>query len=187
MKRALAAAATALFVLPLSLVATPAEAVTVPSAPRFVKSEKTATTAKVTWTYPSNNGGSDITNYRLSRAGYVKYVSSTTRSFTFTGLKPLTSYNLYVQAANSAGLGASLKVVVTTNSPPYKGYPNCTELNKVYIHGVGKVGAQDQTSGTPVTNFFVSSYLYSMNDSRDVGKGQYDLDRDNDGIACEKI
>lgn len=65
-------------------------------------------------------------------------------------------------------------------------YPTCADMNKVYIHGVGKVGAQDQTSGTPVTNFFVSSYLYFMNDSRDVAKKQYDLDRDNDGIACEK-
>lgn len=184
MKRALAAAA--LFALPLSLVAAPAEAATIPSAPRFVKSEKTPTTAKVTWTFPSNNGGTDITNYRLSRAGFIKYVSSTTRSFTFTGLKPLTSYNLYVQAANSQGLGASLKVVVQTSSPPYKGYPTCAELNKVYIHGVGKVGATDKTSGTPVTNFFVSSYLYSMNDGRDEAKRQYDLDRDNDGIACEK-
>ena len=58
-----------------------------------------------------------------------------------------------------------------------KAYKNCTELNKVYKHGVGKPGARDSTSGTPVTNFKRSKSLYNANSSKD---------RDKDGIACEK-
>lgn len=56
-------------------------------------------------------------------------------------------------------------------------YKNCTALNKSYPHGVGRKGARDKTSGTPVTDFKVSASLYAAN------KGS---DRDGDGIACEK-
>jgi Excalibur calcium-binding domain len=56
-------------------------------------------------------------------------------------------------------------------------YPNCKALNKRYPHGVGRWGARDHTSGTPVTTFKRSNRLYRQN------KG---LDRDHDFIACEK-
>lgn len=56
-------------------------------------------------------------------------------------------------------------------------YGNCKSLNSVYPHGVGKAGAVDHTSGVKVRNFKVSYALYTAN------KG---LDRDKDGIACEK-
>ena len=60
-------------------------------------------------------------------------------------------------------------------------YKNCTNLNKTYAHGLGKVGARDHTSGTPVTNFKRSTKLYKLAMSYNRG-----LDRDKDGIACEK-
>lgn len=56
-------------------------------------------------------------------------------------------------------------------------YPNCKALNARYPHGVGRFGARDHTSGTPVTNFRRSNRLYRQNKARD---------RDKDGIACEK-
>ena len=34
--------------------------------------------------------------------------------------------------------------------------------NKRYLHGVGRVGAHDRTSGEPVTNFTHSNYLYRL-------------------------
>jgi len=63
-------------------------------------------------------------------------------------------------------------------------YKNCKKLNAVYPSGVAKVGAVDTkkvkgnkvavtTSGTPTYD----SNLYKKNKS---------LDRDKDGIACEK-
>jgi hypothetical protein len=56
-------------------------------------------------------------------------------------------------------------------------FANCTAMHSKYRHGVGKVGAHDHTSGVPVTNFYRSNRLYYLN------RG---LDRDKDGIACEK-
>ena len=54
-------------------------------------------------------------------------------------------------------------------------------LNKKYPHGLGKLGARDHTSGTPVTNFKRSTKLQKLAMSYKRG-----LDRDKDGIACEK-
>jgi hypothetical protein len=67
-------------------------------------------------------------------------------------------------------------------APPHptaaaKTYKNCTELQKVYKHGVGKKGAKDKTSGKPVTTFTVNTAVYKANTKSD---------RDKDGIACEK-
>ena len=56
-------------------------------------------------------------------------------------------------------------------------YKNCTALNKVYPHGVGRTGSRDRASGTPVTNFKVNSSVYAANSGSD---------RDKDGVACEK-
>jgi Excalibur calcium-binding domain len=68
---------------------------------------------------------------------------------------------------------------VGARTPPL--YKNCTNLNKKYPHGIGKAHARDHTSGTPVTNFTHSDRLYRIAMSYNRG-----LDRDRDGIACEK-
>lgn len=60
-------------------------------------------------------------------------------------------------------------------------YKNCTNFNKRYRHGVGKRYARDHTSGTPVTTFRRDTILY-----RRVMQYNRGLDRDKDGIACEK-
>ncbi len=60
-------------------------------------------------------------------------------------------------------------------------FANCTALNKVYPHGVGKVGAHDKGKGKnfrPVTTFKRDNALYQANHTK--------LDRDKDGVACEK-
>ena len=68
-----------------------------------------------------------------------------------------------------------------------KSYKNCSALNRDYPHGVGRENARDKTSGTRVTNFRVSNRLYAFNDGKAPrDRGERDLDRDNDGIACEK-
>lgn len=64
------------------------------------------------------------------------------------------------------------------HAEPKRTYANCAALNQVHAHGVGKKGARDKTSGRPVTNFKVSTRLYNILPSK--------LDRDKDGIKCEK-
>jgi len=59
-------------------------------------------------------------------------------------------------------------------------FANCTQLHQVYPHGVGKVGAHDRGKGKnfrPVTTFKRDNALHQANRA---------LDRDNDGVACEK-
>ena len=69
---------------------------------------------------------------------------------------------------------------------PY-GWQKCSHVNAKYRHGVGKRFAHDRTTGVPVTNFYRSTKLYNMNNGpRNKATGEYDLDRDNDDIACER-
>lgn len=66
-----------------------------------------------------------------------------------------------------------------STAPPASGaheFANCADMHKTYPHGVGKPGARDHTSGTPDTQFVVSTALYDANSKSD---------RDKDGIACE--
>jgi hypothetical protein len=60
-----------------------------------------------------------------------------------------------------------------------KKYQNCTALNKKYAHGVARPGARDKVRGKtrPVTGFAVNKAVYQRNTH---------LDRDKDGVACEK-
>jgi hypothetical protein len=78
-------------------------------------------------------------------------------------------------------IAATTAAIFLGMAPPSHGaaktYKNCTALNKDYPHGVGRKGARDKTSGTPVTNFKVSNSLYAANRHSD---------RDGDGVACEK-
>ena len=62
-------------------------------------------------------------------------------------------------------------------------HDNCTNFNKVYRHGVGLVGARDRVKGStaPVTTFKRSNKIY-----RTARLHNSDLDRDKDGVACEK-
>lgn len=80
---------------------------------------------------------------------------------------------LLLAAATTDGAHAA----TTTKSA--KTYKNCTELNKVYPHGVGRKTAKDKVSGSskPVTTFKKDNALYDANKKSD---------RDGDKIACEK-
>jgi hypothetical protein len=78
------------------------------------------------------------------------------------------------------GLGVPLASAAIERVPAR--WKNCTVVNKRYPHGVGKVGARDRTSGEPVTTFRRSNLLY-----RTAMRYNRGLDRDKDGIACEKL
>ncbi len=78
--------------------------------------------------------------------------------------------------ALTAPLALSLADPAEAAAPPRK-YANCTALNKVYPHGVGKPGAVDKSSSGKVTNFTRNAKVYALNAGSD---------RDKDGIACEK-
>lgn len=89
---------------------------------------------------------------------------------------------LAVLVAGPAGAATDRAKSPTSVSLIPRLYKNCTNFNKRYPHGVGRRLARDKTSGEPVTNFRRSTLLYrkAMNYNRG-------LDRDKDGIACEKL
>ena len=80
-------------------------------------------------------------------------------------------------AVLTAATVMSLSTTTAISATTARHFRNCTALNRTYPHGVGRPGAHDHTSGTPVSNFTRSSGLYQTNQS---------MDRDGDGIACEK-
>jgi Excalibur calcium-binding domain len=85
-------------------------------------------------------------------------------------------------ACVAAWSGGSLAGAAPTRMPRL--WRSCENVNRVYPHGVGRVGAHDLTKGTtdPVTTFRRSNLLYR----RAIGYNK-GLDRDHDGIACEKL
>jgi hypothetical protein len=80
-----------------------------------------------------------------------------------------------VLAATALVAGATM-LAAPAEAKPARHFKNCDAMHKVYPHGVGKPGAKDHTSGTPVTTFKRSTPLYNANTASD---------RDKDGIACE--
>lgn len=87
---------------------------------------------------------------------------------------------LQATAAVAAPTGHSVAPAAVPGAPfAAKPFANCTALNKKYKHGVGKKGAKDKVSGKtkPVTNFVQNTALYNENKK---------MDRDKDGVACEK-
>jgi hypothetical protein len=82
--------------------------------------------------------------------------------------------------AAAALVFSGIAVVADPAEAATKKFANCTALHKKYKHGVGRKGAKDKVRGTtkPVTNFTVNTKVYNANKAK--------LDRDKDGIACEK-
>jgi Excalibur calcium-binding domain len=80
--------------------------------------------------------------------------------------------------AVAVSLGAAAAPANALIPPQWK---NCKAVNARYPHGVGKLKAHDATDGDPVTNFKRSTTLYLR--AMHYNRG---LDRDKDGIACEK-
>ena len=78
-----------------------------------------------------------------------------------------------LSAVLAAAAIASATVAGAANAVIPAQWKNCTQVNKRYPHGVGKVGAHDKTSGVPVTTFKRSTRLYRIAMSYNRG-----LDRD---------
>jgi subtilisin family serine protease len=98
-------------------------AATKPGAPTGVKVTKNDAKHQGTITFapPTNNGGTTITGYRITRNGKdsagagpkTVTVSASTRSYTFTKLRAGAWYTLSVSAVNSVGTGTAASKTLT--------------------------------------------------------------------------
>jgi Excalibur calcium-binding domain len=78
-------------------------------------------------------------------------------------------------AAALISIGFVAPASAATTPPRYQ---RCADLQQRFPHGVARPGASDATSGSrPVTTFAVNRTAYQANTH---------LDRDKDGVACEK-
>ena len=72
-----------------------------------------------------------------------------------------------------------LSIALATPSNAAETFADCKALSKAYKYGVGLEGAQNMVKGKPkASKHLVDVALYEANKKK--------LDRDKDGIACEK-
>ena len=146
---------------------------TVPGAPTSMRATTPAlalggaTQIQLSWTRPSNDGGSPITGYRIERAAtrggpWRIHVSSTGSgacarcTYTDRGLSPNTTWFYRVRALNAQGQGSPSNVddATTLAAPP--GPPQ-----NVYAQGAGPTSitlawdAPEDDGGAPVTGYAI--------------------------------
>ena len=82
---------------------------TVPAPPVIGSVSQTNTTANLSWSQPTDDGGSTILGYNVYRGNVqinTTLVSPTAFTYQMTGLTPETSYQIYVTALNALGESA---------------------------------------------------------------------------------
>jgi titin len=103
----------------------------IPNSPILGVTTASNTSLKLTWTIPSDNGGSPITGYLIQRNGttIVSNTSSNQTIFTDTNLLPLHQQTYQVAAWNSVGLGSfsnSISGITNPTIPPFGNGTNQT-------------------------------------------------------------
>jgi hypothetical protein len=129
----------------------------------------TSTTAVIANNTPANSGAAaSVTSYTAWRGVTPK---------TCTSYRVRANYSVRWTDGGLSKISvlSPLTSVCGPTAPP--AYANCDAMHQVFPHGVGRTGAVDHTTGTRVTTFYVSTYIYNANTARDA---------DKDGIACEK-
>jgi hypothetical protein len=84
---------------------------------------------------------------------------------------------------STVAVAGGLLVVQAPMALAAPNYSNCTTLQQSYPHGIGRANARDVVRGTsrPVTTWVKDTAGYD----RAVAANR-DLDRDRDGVACER-
>lgn len=92
----------------------------VATAPLDVDAVAANTQVALTWSAPVDDGGSQITDYRIIvspttgvTGNTTRQVGSATTSYTFTGLTNGTAYTFAIAAITAQGVGASVSTAAT--------------------------------------------------------------------------
>ena len=102
---------------------------TTPNAPTSLSATTTRTTAILTWTAPTDDGGTPITEYQYryqegsTAGGAWTDTNSTAVTFTISSLDPSTEYTFQVRAVNSAGNSAASSAVTESTLTTVPGAP----------------------------------------------------------------
>src|SRR5205823_6517541 len=143
--------------------ATPTAPATPPGAPQGLVATAGDATVTLTWSAPSSNGGSPITNYRIYRGTAsggetLKATIGNVLTYTDTTVTNGVTYYYQVSAMNGAGEGPrSNEASATPSAPPPPSTPPSAPTNLVATVGNAQVGltwqAPTSNGGSPITNY----------------------------------
>ncbi|MHB1960972.1 MAG: beta strand repeat-containing protein [Acidimicrobiales bacterium] len=141
---------------------TPTAASGVPGAPTIGTATAGVGQATVTWTAPSNDGGSPITGYTVtsSPGAITATASGSATSATVTGLTNGTSYTFTVTATNAVGTGPASAASNAVTPTAASGVPGAPTIGTATA-GVGQATvtwtAPSNDGGSPITGYTVTS------------------------------
>jgi predicted phage tail protein len=125
----------------------------------------------LSWTAPTNNGGSPITGYKIERSldsttwtTVSSNTGSTATTFTDIGLLPVTQYSYRVSAINSVGTGSPSNTAVATTLTAVPGVP--TNLQATPVSG-SQINlswtAPTNNGGSPITGYMIERSTDGVN------------------------
>ena len=128
--------------------------VTVPGPPTGVVATPGNSSATVTWTAPTNTGGSPITSYEIMHPGGPLFTSSST-SVNVTGLTNGNSYTFTVLALNSHGksVDSSPSAAITPITLPQP--PTNVVATSGNLSATITWTAPTNTGGSPITSYTI--------------------------------
>src|SRR3989440_149570 len=143
--------------------ATPTAPATPPGAPQGLSASPGDATVTLTWSAPSSNGGSPITNYRIyrgttSNGETLKTTIGNVLTYTDTTVTNGVTYYYQVSAVNNVGEGPrSNEASATPSAPPPPPTPPSAPTNLVATVGNAQVTltwqAPASNGGSPITNY----------------------------------
>ncbi|WP_210649109.1 lamin tail domain-containing protein [Nocardioides sp. SYSU D00065] len=149
--------------------------VTAPSAPTVGTATAGNTSATLTWTAPSSDGGAPLTGYLVrvvgptgAQVGALRPAPASATGLTVTGLTNGTSYRLQVAATNDAGTGAYSALsnsVTPTNTATAPGAPIIGTPSPGPLGGdltaIARWSAPTSTGGSAITGYRVTALRMS--------------------------
>jgi hypothetical protein len=147
--------------------ATPTSTATVPQPPTNLSVTATSPSQiNLSWTAPTNNGGSEITGYQIERSTdsgstwstLVANTGSTSTKYSDTGLHPSTAFTYRVSAINSAGTSSPSNTASATTSSNTTIPSSPTGLNATAISS-SQINlswtAPSNNGGSAITGYYI--------------------------------